>query len=219
MLGRPLLTLAVAGLLAGAGCFGNSTDPFPPGLAPLDPTNLAAWPPATATDPHPETVQLVSGRQPSHAWAHGAGFVHAPIDQVWKAMRDPMVCADRRRITRFDSAADVETGYDYSYRIHNVVESVITVEFDNTWRQSAIEGTKDAPIRVAAAYQKTQGTDFITLLAGSFQVRRLDDGTTSLELMEHLQAEGQGADTAEGTLRDYFASIVARVHGQPLPTY
>jgi hypothetical protein len=202
-----------------AGCGGNFTSEFPAGLAPLEPDSKAPWPAATAAEPHPEQIQLVSGTTGDQAWAHGAAFVHAPLGAVWEAMRTPEVCVDRRKVTTFTVTRDVEAGFADSYRIHNVVNGIITVEFENTWRHGVVTGTPEQPTAIAARYQKTWGTTFITVLEGSFVARRVDEQTTSLLVMEHLQATGQGPETAVQTLRDYYASVLARAHMQPLPTY
>jgi hypothetical protein len=209
------LVLALVG-----GCGGNEASPYPPGLAPLDPQLHAAFPAPVDGDPDPEQLNLASGSGSGYVWVHGAAFVHGTLDVVWAAMRDPDVSADRRQVSSYTVTLDDEPQYDYSYIIHNTVNSTITVQFDNSWRHDALEGTKDQPQAVVAGYQKTYGTSFISVLAGSFVARQLDDGNTSLELIEHLEAQFQdSSSTARSTLTDYYASILARVKGQPLPTY
>jgi hypothetical protein len=210
--------LGLVGLLV-AGCGGNFTSEFPPGLEPLDPETKAGWPAGTADDPHPEQINVASGTTDGLAWVHAAAFVRAPLGELWQAMRTPEVCVDRRKVSSFAVTRDVETGFDDSYRIHNVVNGIITVEFENTWRHGVIEGSKEQPTAIAARYQKTWGTAFIEVLDGSFVARRVDDQTSSLVMMEHLKATGQGPETAVQTIRDYHASVLARVHMRPLPTY
>jgi hypothetical protein len=161
----------------------------------------------------------VSGSTSSYDWVDGAAYVHASLSAVWAAMQDPNVCADRRQVSSYTVTTDDEPDYDVSFVIHNTVNQTITVQFDNSWRQDATMGTKEQPLQVIAAYQKTAGTTFIGLMAGSFVAQQLDDGNTSLELVEHLQAFEQGASTAQQTLTDFYASILASVKGQPLPTY
>jgi hypothetical protein len=202
-----------------ASCKGNSSSNFPAGLEPLDPTNQAPAPAGTPTDPHPEAVESVTGETDDYVWAHAHGYVHASLEQTWEAMRDPAVCVDRRKVDQWDVTQDDEPSYKYSYLIHDLVHSIVTVEFFVGWRHDVFEGTADAPTAVAARFQKVYGTDYIEAMSGSILARKIDDTTTELELIEHLKAHAQGPGTAESTMKDYFASVVARVHGQPLPTY
>lgn len=210
---------AFALLVVAPSCKGNSTTSFPDGLEPLDAVNQAHDPAPVAGDAHPEVLQTATGDTDDYSWAHGRGYVHASLTDTWAAMRDPDTCVDRRSVDEWTHADTVDPKYRYAFSIHNVVHSVVTVEFDVTWREDVAEGTADAPAVVAARWQKVYGTNYITLMGGSVIARRVDDGTTELELVEHLNASGKGSDTAETTMRDWFGSVVAKAHGRPLPTY
>ena len=50
-------------------------------------------------------------------------------------------------------------------------------------------------------------------------IRDSDTGVVEVELVRHLKGTGVGAEEAEQYLRDCFQSLVARVHGMPLPRY
>lgn len=207
--------VGVAGA-AGLGCGGNSSSTFPEGLEPLE-TNKANWPAAQAGDPHPEAISFKVGSGDDYEWAHAKAYVHAPLAKTWAALRDPDACADRKSITSWTVTRDVESGYDYSYRIHNVVEDVVTVEFDNTWRHGVVDGTLSDPEQIAARYQKTWGSNYLTLLRGSVVARQTDDQTSEVEFIEHIDAMGQDYNTAKRTINDYFLSVVALAHDKPLP--
>jgi hypothetical protein len=218
--GRTAAACAVLALLAAApSCKGNSSTTFPDGLEPLDAVNQAHDPAPLAGDAHPEALQTATGDTDDYSWAHGRGYVHASLTDTWAAMRDPDTCVDRRSVDEWTHADTVDPKYRYAFSIHNVVHSVVTVEFDVTWREDVAEGTVDAPSVVAARWQKVYGTNYITLMGGSIIARRVDDATTELELVEHLNASGKGSDTAETTMRDWYGSVVAKVHGRALPTY
>jgi predicted small lipoprotein YifL len=190
---------------------------FPDGLTPLDEVNEA---PAPGNENHfPEEIVTVSGITPEYGWVHARAFVHAPLAATWAAMHDPDVSVDRRAVSEWTIEHDVETGYDFSYRVHNIVHDLITIDFDITWRHGVVQGSPSAPTVVAARYQKTAGSSVISLLTGSVIARRVDDRITAIEFIEHLRALATGPDIAERFIRDYYASIVARVHGRPLPTY
>lgn len=191
---------------------------FPAGLSPLG-DNAAEFPEGEAGDAHPETISVVTGETKDYVWVEAKAYVHASIASTWEAMRTPEVCVDRRHVATWTVTENVEQGYDYSFLIHNTINNVITLEEDLTWRQSHIEGSLEDPDTVVAVYQKTNGSDFISLDAASFIARKVDSTTTSLELVGQLNAVGSGIPDEESYIRDYYASIVARVHGQPLPTY
>lgn len=217
---RRLTISACVLLLAGGllGCDSDEATEFPDGLAPLEESTAPAPDPIDG-DPFPEDVRFVVGTEDEYSWAHGRGFVHKPLSETWAAMRDPEVCVDRREVDEWSVENDIEKEYDFSYRIHNIVNDIITVEFDITWRQGVVEGDLDKPELVGARFQKTFGTTFIELLSGSVVARAKDENTTELEFVEHLRATGKGSETVQSYLRDYFASIVAKAHGKPLPTY
>ncbi len=201
-----------------AACGSNVSTAFPEGLRPL--ARATAPPPAALPgDPHPEALSLVSGTREGTAWVHGRAYVHAPLAATWAAMREPDACVDRREVARWTVQRDVEPRYLASYRIHNVVDSIVRIEFENTWRHGVMAGTIDQPLAVVATYRKTWGSSYIALMEGSVVARRVDDRTTELELVEHLRSARGGAAPAESTVRDYFASVVARAHGRPLPVF
>jgi hypothetical protein len=63
------------------------------------------------------------------------------------------------------------------------------------------------------------GTGFISLLEGSLIVRPAAGQTavTLVESIQHIKSLGSDAQTAKKALDDQFASLVAKVHGLPLP--
>jgi hypothetical protein len=126
-----------------AGCQSEIVSQFPDGLTAIE-ENTATPPAPTATDEFPEERSVLTGEDDGGAWLHGFAYVKAPIALVWTAFKDPNVVVDRREITSFTTAFDVEDEYDVSFRCSHVVEDVVTVEFDVTWRESAVEGPAQA---------------------------------------------------------------------------
>lgn len=207
-------------LLACASC-GADADAatFPPGLEPVEAVNLASLPPKEGADLHPEKLVLISGKTDAFGWVHGQAYVKASLAETWKALRDPEVTVDRRKVDEWSATTGVDARFFHSHRTHNIVNSIVTVEFDLTWRQDVVAGDKSDPTAIAARWDKTAGTSHIELLSGSLVARRVDDKTTAIEFIEHLQAMSSGTDEVESYLKDVHASIVARVRGQPLPKY
>jgi hypothetical protein len=213
-----LVVVGAAALFASA-CGGRIITAFPAGLEPLDAMNQAPDPMPVGDDMHPEKLAWAIGNTDQYAWVDARGFVHAPIDQVFQAIQTTTVCVDRRKVNRWSSTEGVESGYMVSFRIHDIVYGLATVDFDITWREDVVMGSREMPEAIAARYQKTDGTSYITTLAGSIVAQKVDDQTTEVAFIEHLSAWGSGTDTIHSYLVDLYSSILASVHGQPLPTY
>jgi hypothetical protein len=195
------------------GCFGEEATPFPPGLEPIE-ESTARTPEGMA-----ERLAFAVGEKDEYVWAHARGFIHAPIARVWEAMKDPEVVADRRQVDELSFELEIEPEYDHSFVVHNVVHAVQDVRFDVTWRQGVVEGEREDPRVVAIRFQKTDGSTAIYLMEASIVLRRVDDAITELSAAEHLDAFVRDIEQIQSQLGDIHASVVARVHGEPLPTY
>jgi hypothetical protein len=213
----PSLSALALTVLSLAACWGNKEVAFPPGLEPLEP-NKAPWPEGTGADPYPEELVLVSG-QDELLWAHGRGYVHASIGDTWEALRDLDVDVDRRRAADWWWTWDVPQAYDYCYRITVVVEDLVTLEWDIDWNHGVVNGTVEDPEAVGIRFFKSGGSSLIDLQAGSIALYRLEDDLTAIELIEQLDAPMTDEEDLTTYLSDLFASVVAYVHGEPLPTY
>lgn len=212
MSGRTGSALALSLLLAG--CFGNERTEFPPGLEPLE-DNTAPAPEPIEGDAYPEVVVYRTGEADGNHWAHGRGYVHASLARTWEAFRDIEVVVDDPAVDEWRVTYDVEEGYDFSFQIRNVVHDIITVEFDITWRESAVEGTVQEPELVAIAYQKTWGTEFIGLLRGTIQLRAVTSDVTEVAMVEHLDGYGRDAETIKDYFDDVFRDTLTFVHPAP----
>lgn len=181
--------------------------------------NTATLPAATAEDEFPEVMTLVQQDSDPFDFVHGRGYIHAPIAKVWAAMQTPEVVVDRRKVASFTVTTDVEMGFDVSFRIHNVVHDFVTIEFENTWRQIAAEGTVEEPTRVICNYRKTWGSSFIDLMEGAVTLTVVTPDVTEFAIVEHLDATAADSDEIASASRDMYASVVAASHDQPLPTF
>ena len=191
---------------------------FPEGLEPLE-TNTAPWPQPERGDPYPETLSLVSGETDTYAWTHGRGYLHATVEEAWDSLQDPEVVTDRRGVDAWSVTLEAEEGYDVAFSVHNEVYDIITVEFDIAWREGAVAGSFEDPQAVGVRFLKVAGTNLIDLMEGSVTLYEVDDTLTAIELIEHLDAYSTGTAETEAWMTDLFASVVARVAGDPLPTY
>jgi len=197
-----------------AGCWGNTTTVFPPGLEPLE-DNTAPAPTGSADDPYPERLAVVSGKAAEWNWSHERGYVHAGLDRAWPVVRAPEVTRDPT-IAEWSVDWGVED-FPVSYVIHYTVHDVLTVRFDITWRFAVIEGTDAAPTLIAGRFQKTWGTTFIRRQEGSVLARAVAGvpDLTEIELIERLDATNTGIGDIESYLSDYFRQILGGVHGVP----
>jgi hypothetical protein len=191
---------------------------FPSELAPLE-ENQAPWPSPTEETEFPETLEIVSGGDSNLWWAHARGYVQAPADEVWAHLRDPDTDVDRREVDEWEVTDGTVPRFDDSYTIHCTVHDLLTVQYDLTWVHELQAGTVDAPERVVAQWDKTDGTQFITLLAGSLVLEPEEDGVTRVEYVEHLTASLRDDETIAQYLSDLHASLVAVAHGEPLPVW
>lgn len=195
-------------------CFGDDLTTFPPGLEPLE-DNTALAP--TGAEPFPEVLTIVTGTGPEHAWGHARGFIRRDLKTTWAAMRTPEVSVDRRQVDEWTVDEDTEPEYPFSYVIHNTVRRLIVVRFDVAWRHGVATGDLERPQVVAGRWQKTFGSTVISLLRGSYVAREVAPGVTEIELVQHLSALQGGPTPIESFLGDYFASVRAAAHGEPLP--
>lgn len=207
--------LASLGLVLLVGCQEDIVTQFPAGLTPIE-ANTATPPAATPTDDFPEVLSVRSGEDADGAWLHAYAYVKAPIALVWTAFKDPNVVVDRRALTSFTTTYDVEADYDVSFRCRYVIEDVVTVSFDVTWRESAVEGTVDAPTRVIVAYQKTWGSSFVRRMAGTIELLQITPDVTQIGWVMRLDATRTGTADLISWSTDQYANVLHSVRGEPL---
>ncbi len=207
------------------GCFGSATPVDfgdPALLGPLEEVNLAPEVPADGADAFPEDIVFVSGEDEDNDryYAHARAWVHADSVDVWDALRQLEVYADRREVDEYALIEDnVLPDFDFSFLVSNHVDDVVNVNYEVTWVHELQEGSVEVPEEVAIRWEKTDGTAFIDLLAGTVIVRRVDSGLCELEMIEHLRAAQRDEATLVQFLDDLYGDVLATVHGTPLPTY
>ena len=204
--GDVLATLGLA--LAAAAC--NKTTEYPPGLEPLE-DNTAGEPAAV------DQLVTVPGMTEDFAFVHGRGWVAAPPGAVWAALHDPEVIVSWRQTDSHTVTPIADTAYELQFTLHYDVDAVITVSGDEDWRYGTILGSPDAPELALVRYQKVFGTVYIDVIEGEIEVTPIDEATTEIALVEHVKAAQGGTAEITTTMQDRFASVLARVRGQPLP--
>ena len=218
--------IASAGLLATACLAQDVQTDFPPGLAPLDETNLASFPAPVGGDVYPETLgpfyMMTSGPGDQSCggcqfvMVHAKAYVKRPLADVWAAGVEPQTSAEAASsVDSCSVSLNVETGYDYSWLVHYTKsQSIAHVEFDVTWRSGTLPWPTPAsgppqPLQVAWRFQKTNGTAYIKSMAGSVLAYEVVPGVTGLEFIRHVQATQSPQDVVASGIQNHYDNIVS----------
>ena len=199
----------------GPGIFKDKEVVFPAGLEPLE-TSTA---PAPEGEGHPEELALVNGESDDFIWAHGRGYLQTTVGEVWDALQIEEVLVNRRAVDEWTFTSDVDSDFEASFRVHNVVHDVVTVEFDVDWRMGSEKEGEETHETLGVRFAKTEGTVFITLMEGSIVAWPLEDGVVELELVWHLRAAQEEVSQMTNFMEDLFGELRATVHGEALPSY
>ncbi len=219
---RAFWGLPLVVLVAHAGCFGSGSTEFPEGLEPLE-ANTAPAPQGGTPD---EALAMIDGEghndevDEDYVFVHGRGALHATPGEVWAAVKDGDLLSASCRLDSWSVTPDIDAAYEYSFRVHNLVDDVVTVEWEEEWRFGTVEGTPAAPDLAMVRYQKTYGRDFIYLIEGSIQVLPSaggDPAITEIEFIEHLAALGGSITDIRNSMQRRFDLLAAVIHGEPEP--
>src|SRR4051812_15163759 len=116
MMGR----LTCCGLFAlGMAACGNRTDPFPPGLDPLEDTTAPIQ-----TAPYHETLAMVDGDDGNYTWVHGRGYLAATPDAVWAAALDADLEAMSCDTSSHEVTPQDDATYELSFQVHYEVDDL-----------------------------------------------------------------------------------------------
>jgi hypothetical protein len=184
-------------------------------------------PPAAGNVLHPEglgPVIQVAGN--GHYASHARGFVNAPVARVYAALHDPAsgYLNNQDGAPGFDRPPDfnVEPEFPISFVVHyKTVTAVgpgsVTTKYDVTVRGGVSAGNELAPLEVGRRYDKTWGTPYIEVMAGSLVARPVpgDEGVTEVELESWLKAQTQGQADCDQTVVTQFNKLVATVAALP----
>jgi hypothetical protein len=220
-------TLLAVGLLAG--CSKNVTDEFPlsVGFQPIEAVGPeVTWPAASGNDPTPQGLgPVVAGPRTGHYTSWARGYLNAPLARVYLALHDPKASIIHNQNgsphtddTMVPNPAMNEEPFPVSFRYRYFTVAAINTKFDVTYRAGPLEGTDAAPTVVGERYQKTWGTPYISVMAGSLVASPVAGApdVTSVEMVAWLNAETQYQADCDGTLRDLFGDLEAVLAAMPL---
>jgi hypothetical protein len=208
------------------GCFDNITTEFPAELVPLE-ENLAEFPESKDGDPYPQGLGLHDELGSRYHIVHAKGYVHAPILDVYDALRLPEVTVDSAKVDKWkavyandgaEECSDLPPEIEYCHRIDNEVDDIISVKFHVVWRFGAVDrGKDDSPRAVLGRWQKTWGSEVIEWLEGSVYAYPVkgDESVTAIEIIEHLDAFQGSRGNAIDFVNDYYDGIVDMTEAAP----
>jgi len=214
---RPASLVACGLAIAAAGCSRSYPVPFPldVGYQPLE-ANEASLPVATAADSAPETLgDPVMGHRNGRDFAHGQGYVKAPLAEVWTALHDPKVSE------LVGPSAEVVPGtepFPISFSVLYTIHSIIgTVEWELAYRAGPLEGTVDAPQSIGMRRQEIVANQYVRQQAGSLVATPVQgrSNVTAIAFVVWLDATDSGPEDAWGGVQNWFDHIVAKVHAAP----
>ena len=192
--------LAILCALVGSACFGNQALDFPDGLEPLE-DNVVG---------EPAVGQLLteSGKdRPS--WGHGRARYQAPSSEVWLALQDPQNLINTWTTDKQSYEENNESAYEYSFLVHYTVDDILTVKWDEQYRYGLLEGDADTPKFGMIRYQLVYGSEFIDLIEGSYELIRIDDEVTEVQMVQHVQALSSSKDDIIDTFEHVHANLQA----------
>ncbi len=218
--------LAVAGSLAG--CGKNVADGFPleVGFQPLESVATSVtFPPAAGNETYPQEINVVAGPQSGHYTSYGKGYLHASLAQVYQALHDPAASYihNYNNAPRLDDVPGNpfmnEEPFPVSFRVRYASPTGIPgygdAKFDVTYRAGPLDGTDAAPVKIGERYQKTWGIQNIEVMSGSLVASEVAPGVTAVEMVAWLKATTQDQSDCDGTVRDLYGDIVAKLATMP----
>jgi len=221
--GSAFFAPALAASALTLGCEGSGTTVFAPGLDPIAQDSVPP-PGADGGTQYPQTLALTQGTDGDlsgggYNYVFASGYVDASIASVWAAFKIPNVVVDRHAITSYSVTNNVETGYDVSFLTAYSINAAptYTVTYNLTWREGVVGGTEANPSQVSVVYEKTSGTNYVTLMEGSIELISVTPTVTELQFAQRMNATDTTSATIAAWTNEMFASVIAQVNGQPLP--
>lgn len=181
----------------------------------LEEVNLDA--PTDDNDPTPERANTDSAEAEDYDIGYLRGWIKAPIEDVFVVITIPDVGVDRRQMESWSSTELQDDEVDAAYVTNNAPIAAPSEDFDLTWRHE-FSGDDEAPTGSRAAWAKTAGTIFVPLLEGSAELI-VEGDVVDFRAVYHLGTIDSSPEDAVRYLKDFYASILAVVHGGDLPTY
>ncbi len=169
-------------------------------------TRMLAPAPYSYPDTGRESRELGTDSKTGLDWGQVAGVVKLPIEKVNLKLLDQMTTRNPKTTTISTEALPLNGALTRT-RVAIRVKPVffITLEWEEEWAHTLLEGTVESPKEILISYQKTQGTSHIRHFCGNILLKSLNPTTTGVFLYEQIDADQRDpdevADGLLGTLR------------------
>jgi hypothetical protein len=221
--GRRIAAILMVVAVSATGCGKNVEDAFPlsVGFQPLEPLVAGATCPPTMAGNELGPVAAAPGN--GYYDSHACGYLQAPLLKVYEALHDPAASYIHNTGggTKLDGppVLDVEPTFPVSFRVRysspTGIPGMADAKFDITYRAGPLEGTDEAPVKIGERYQKTWGISNIEVMSGSLVATEVAPGVTRVEMVAWLKATTQYQSDCDGTVRDLFGDLVAKLALMP----
>ena len=203
----------VAGLLAVALVgFGEAADPVGPCF---DFTT-------TVVDPLHPPIPMIPGRDNSVFgtypngvdWSATRARMAMPITELYARLLDHRNHKDMKKTVL--STSEVERPGYLDFQRVDVVVTLRALFFKKKiawaeeWGFTLVEGTREAPLRIVASYQKVDGTRYLKHQCGSYVLQALDEATSDLSMYDEVIADRRNAEDT----RKMQAGILENIRGE-----
>jgi hypothetical protein len=165
---------------------------------------------------------MIAGRDNSAFGTHGNGInwaatravVKMPIAALYAKLLDHSNHKDMKKTTLSTTVRE-RPGY---LEFHNV-DIVVTlralffkvrIAWSEEWGYSLVEGTREAPRKIVASYQRIGGNRHLKHQCGSYVLQAHDEATTDLSLYDEVVADRRSAEDT----RNMQAGILRNIRGQ-----
>ena len=147
-------------------------------------------------------------------WSATRARVAMPITEIYARLRDHRNHKDMKK-THVSTSELERPGYLGFQRVEVAVTLhalffKTKVEWAEDWGFTLVEGTREAPRRIVASYQKVEGTRYLKHQCGSYVLQALDEATTDLSMYDEVVARRRDAEDT----RNMQAGILANIRGE-----
>lgn len=135
-------------------------------------------------------------------WGYARGKVAKPISTLYPMLLDHFTVKDPKKV-KLRVYDQPKAGYlNFHLVMVTVLNVPLSVEWEENWAYSLLEGTAEKPKKILIQNQKEVGSNFLKHLCGTIILEALTDKETDVFIYEELDAVGKRteADTKAGHL-------------------
>jgi hypothetical protein len=150
-------------------------------------------------------------------WSATRARMAMPITELYARLRDHRNHKDMKKTVLSTSEME-RPGYLDFQRVDVVVTLGALfikkkVRWAEEWGYVLVEGTREAPRRIVASYQKVEGTRYLKHQCGSYVLEALDEATADLSMYDEVVAARRDAEDT----RNMQAGILGNIRSQEPP--